>query len=543
MLVEGVTKFDQDVRKNLHISIKDQSLKKFFSSLINDPRIIMVKFADRLHNMQTIYHLKPSTQIRIAKETEEFYVPLASAVNEWTFKRKFSDLCFKTLMPNEYYDFECCLSNYIKENSCLTHNIKKVLLEESEIMEVSKGMMYIQNFLPYELKKYSHKSCLANQHLFRLIILSEDSISSYLLLGLLHNIFPPVKGKINDYVAKPKINTYQALHTQIIFQGKQLECIIQLEKHGIEEKNRLFKNKIKKKQENFYSIVQNDMLQLKLINLIEKIENSTVFLHNLKHDVLAKNIVVYDKNGNSYDLPKGSSMVDMFFASEKPWKTNKVPKYGLLNSEKVPMRIALNEDDVVEFKKEAEVLIISPILLQYTKTTHARHIIHTYLSNLNTQEIKKLVDEYIFYNMKRFGCKLKSLTFIKSFLIRKKLNHIEFFSQGDSCIAGLLREICFQYPLDSSCIELTVVNDKNRMGFVQDILQKLQEKHFDIQKISGTSPKNNTNKGVLKITLNINDLVDKSTFSLLIFLLNELEQIRGVDKVKFSILKSLPYEG
>ncbi|MBT4936385.1 HD domain-containing protein [Candidatus Peregrinibacteria bacterium] len=271
VLVEGVTKFDKDVKKNLKVSVKDQSLKKFFSSVTSDPRIIFIKFADRLHNMQTISFLKQNSQMNIAKETQDFYVPLASAVNAWSFKKELENLSCKVLNPNEYYHFEHCLEDSKSSENNITEELSSILLRQDKIIKNCKSKFIIEDFLPYELKKYSQKFKLKNRHFYRIIFSVDEAMTCYLLLGLLHDFFPPMQGEIKDYIAKPKVNEYQAIHTQVIYQGKQLECIIQLN-----QKTSSLKHEIEERQEKKFSSSIGHILQYKLLDLVKKTENSSL---------------------------------------------------------------------------------------------------------------------------------------------------------------------------------------------------------------------------------------------------------------------------
>lgn len=320
-LVEGITKLSKVHYRNDMEERQIESLKKMFIHSAKDPRIILIKLADRLHNMRTMNAIaKPEKRERIARETLEILVPIANLLGTWELKNQLEDYCFKILHPEEFDEISTLVHRTeIKKKNILKKTLNKVtsLLETSGVKVSATEGRQKNVYSIYKKMLRTGKSFHEIHDLIGVRIIVEDVGSCYQTLGILHQAFTPKIGRLKDYIAIPKNNGYQSIHTTVFglagviteFQVRTLDMHLENE-YGIaahyfysEKKQKIMQKKFAKK----YAWVQ------EILEMQRDIPNNKKFLEHLKLDVFEDRIFVFTPKGDVIDLPAGSNCIDFAY--------------------------------------------------------------------------------------------------------------------------------------------------------------------------------------------------------------------------------------
>jgi GTP pyrophosphokinase len=320
-LVDGITKLSKVHYRNDMEARQIESLKKLFIHSAQDPRIIIIKLADRLHNMQTIDAVpKPEKRVRIARETLEIYVPIANLLGIWEIKNQLEDACFHILLPREYTEMTRLVEASDKERESVR---KKTLQAVTRLLNLKKvPFVAIEGrqknlYSIYKKMLRSGKSFHEIYDLLGVRIVVDDVGTCYQTLGVLHQHFTPKIGRLKDYIAIPKSNGYQSIHTTVFglngivteFQIRTQEMHLENE-YGIaahyfysNKKQTTLKKDVKKK----YKWVQ------KILDLQRNISSNRKFLEHLKLDIFEDRIFVFTPKGDVVDLPRGANVIDLAY--------------------------------------------------------------------------------------------------------------------------------------------------------------------------------------------------------------------------------------
>jgi (p)ppGpp synthetase, RelA/SpoT family len=314
-IVEGVTKIGKYKFKDVG-SERAENYRKLLLATAKDLRVLLVKLADRLHNMRTLQHLPKEKQIRIAKETLEIYVPLANRLGIWRIKTELEDLCFMFLYPKEYEK----VKEFIKENKeKLEEYLKKLFIpklkEALKTHNVNAEITYRPKHLYGIWQKTIRKGIrLEDVHdILGVRVIVNTVEECYLVLGIIHNTFTPIPGKFDDYISLPKPNLYQSLHTAVIGpKGKVVEVQIRTwEMHERAEKgiaaHWAYKEAINLKDNTVYSWLKG------LVESLKGSKNPQEVLENIKLELFSEEVFVFTPKGDLIVLPKGATPVDFAY--------------------------------------------------------------------------------------------------------------------------------------------------------------------------------------------------------------------------------------
>jgi GTP pyrophosphokinase len=320
-LVDGITKLSKVHYRNDMESRQIESLKKLFIHSAQDPRIILIKLADRLHNMQTIHAVpKPEKRERIARETLEIYVPIANLLGIWEIKNQLEDACFRILLPREYTEMTRLVEASEKERESVRRKTIQAttrLLRSKHIAFLSIQGRQKNLYGIYKKMLRTGKSFHEIYDLLGIRIIVDDVGTCYQTLGVLHQHFTPKIGRLKDYIAIPKSNGYQSIHTTVFglngtvteFQIRTQEMHLENE-YGIaahyfysNKKQNTLKKDVKKK----YKWVQ------KILDLQRNISSNRKFLEHLKLDIFEDRIFVFTPKGDVVDLPLGANVIDLAY--------------------------------------------------------------------------------------------------------------------------------------------------------------------------------------------------------------------------------------
>lgn len=362
-MVDGLTKI-VEIREHEFISSSDDTDAKIISSAltfrkmliasIDDVRVLVVKLCDRLHNMLTLKVLPANKQRRIAEETLVVYVPIANRLGISTIKNTLEDLAFYYIYPNEYNKID----NYLKEQQHamqLTFNTfistTKNLLEKNGY-DLNKIKIYSRIKHHYSIYlKMQRKGITIDEvlDLFAIRILVEDDIDCYKVLGFMHLEFKPLISRFKDYVATPKENGYQTIHTTIFYNSKIYEIQIRsFEMNKIAEFGVAAHWKYKSGAKSATNL--NWLKSLEFSN-----ENIEEFYQETKDNLYTQEIIVYSPKGEVYTLPVGSTAYDFAFAVHSNIGKKAISCY--INKIKKPLLTELKSTDIVSIELSDEVMV------------------------------------------------------------------------------------------------------------------------------------------------------------------------------------------
>lgn len=322
-LVDGITKLSKVHYRNDMEERQIESLKKLFLHSAKDPRIILVKLADRLHNMQTIDAIpNPLKRERIARETLEIFVPIANLLGIWELKNQLEDLCFHVLAPKEYEEIEQLVrTSIMQKENVLKKTTRKVetLLRAKKIADFELKGRQKNLYSIYRKMLRSGKSFHEIYDLLGIRILVPDVGACYQVLGILHQNFTPKIGRLKDYIAIPKANGYQSIHTTVFgldgviteFQIRTYDMHLENEygiaAHYFYAKSNKKQAEVRKKFVKKYEWVK------QILDMQRNISNNKQFMENLKLDIFEDRIFVFTPKGDVIDLPLGSTVLDFAY--------------------------------------------------------------------------------------------------------------------------------------------------------------------------------------------------------------------------------------
>lgn len=349
-LVDGVTKIGQMNFRN-SFEKQGENIRKMIVSMGKDVRVVLVKLADRLHNMRTLNHMPYEKQNRIAKETLEIYCPLAGRIGISALKIELEDLCFRYSFPDKYYELvqliektEVDTDRYIEE---VKRNVSEVLaksnIKEYKIYGRSKHLWSVYRKMTSRNLDYDQ---IYDVLAFRIIV--SNVVECYEVLGYIHSIWKPIPGRFKDFIAMPKSNNYQSLHTTVIGPGgDRIEIQIRTaEMHLIAEKGIAAHWNYKERGSLSGDKLQQANWLRELVSLHQQSESSDEFLETVKTDLMEKDIYVFTPRGDVKELPENSTPVDLAYAIHT--NLGNTCTGARVNGRMVPLKHALQNGDRVE---------------------------------------------------------------------------------------------------------------------------------------------------------------------------------------------------
>lgn len=350
-LVKGVTKLSK-----FSFSSREQrqaeNFRKMFLAMADDIRVILLKLADRLHNMRTLTFMTPEKQKEIAKETMEIFSPLANRLGMNVLKGELDDLSLFYLHPEKYKEISELLvkgKNEFEDGINLTIKKLKELLEmdniKSDVYGRAKNYYSIYNKMVLQNKSFQE---LYDISAVRVIVDTEKEC--YEVLGIIHSAFKPIPGRFKDYIAMPKSNLYRSLHTTVIGPtGKPVEIQIRTnEMHQVNEFGIAAHWKYKESGSNKqYSEMDRKFSWLrKLVEFQQDVKDAQEYVDSVKLDLFRDEVFVFSPKGDVYDLPSGAVPID--FAYRVHTQVGNTCIGALVNGKMVPINTPLKSGDIVE---------------------------------------------------------------------------------------------------------------------------------------------------------------------------------------------------
>jgi guanosine-3',5'-bis(diphosphate) 3'-pyrophosphohydrolase len=440
-LVDGVTKLSQYSPANTQEDKQAENFRKMVVAMSKDIRVLLVKLADRIHNMRTLDHMKPEKQERIARETLDIYAPLANRLGIGWLKSELEDLSFKYLDPAEYEGLTSKIQSRVKEREQFVQEVVDLLrgrLEEAKISADIYGRIKHVYSLAKKMKEQELGFDQVND-LIAFRVLVDTLAQCYESLGLVHAIWKPVPGKFKDYVAIPKPNGYQSLHTTVIGpHGERIEVQIRTrEMHSIAEKGVAAHWAYKERGPDgkVSELSPQDAKQFgwlrRLVEWQRDLSDPREFLETVKVDLFSEETFVFTPKGDLRSLPRGSTPID--FAYQVHSEIGDRCVGAKVNGKLVPLRYQLKNGDTVEIMTSPH-SHPSKDWLSFVKTSRAQARIRVFLRQAEHARSLEIGREIAEKELRRFGLTFNKLE--KHGEIEKAA-HTLGYRIGDDLIAAL----------------------------------------------------------------------------------------------------------
>lgn len=389
-LVNGITKLGKI--KYRGIERYAENLKKMFVAMSDDIRVIFIKFADRIHNLQTLSFLPEEKQIRIANESLEIYASIANRLGMGIIKSELEDLAFPYIFPKEYKWLKSILPKKHKAKEkvlvAVKENIERQLIENDipiKLISIHGRTKHLFSLYKKLMRPDVNKDISKIYDLIALRIIVPNVADCYSALGVIHKTYKPMPGRIKDYIAQPKPNGYQSLHTTVFAdKGEIIEIQVRTIKmheeaefgvaahwHYKDEKEKINKKNIKWINE--------------LVKWQKKINDSEQFIKTIKMDIFQNRIFVFTPQGDVIDLPDESTAIDFAYHVHS-WLGNKCVG-ARVNDQMVSLDHILKSGDIVEIITDKNRKGPSPDWLDKVKTSMAKNKIKAALNKIKNKPI------------------------------------------------------------------------------------------------------------------------------------------------------------
>ncbi|MCG6874624.1 MAG: bifunctional (p)ppGpp synthetase/guanosine-3',5'-bis(diphosphate) 3'-pyrophosphohydrolase [Betaproteobacteria bacterium] len=386
-LVDGVSKLDR-IEFQTALDAQAENFRKMLLAMARDVRVILIKLADRLHNMRTLEAVSAAQRTRVARETLEIYAPIANRLGLDSLYRELQELAFKYLYPLRYATLakavKAARGNRREVVGKVVDSIRQKLADSGIEAMVTGREKHIFSIYKKMVEKHLSFSEVLDIYGYRVVV--NDVPSCYIALGALHALYKPVPGKFKDYVAIPKGNGYQSLHTSLIGPyGMPLEVQIRTwDMHRIAETGVASHWVYKDDQGTLFEVQQRTHRWLQsLVEIQDTSGDPAEFLEHIKVDLFPDEVYVFTPAGEIKSLPRGATPVDFAYAVHTDIGNRCVA--AKVNYELVPLRTELKNGDQVEVITATHANP-NPAWLSYVKTGKARSQIRHFLKTMQFEE-------------------------------------------------------------------------------------------------------------------------------------------------------------
>ncbi len=385
-LVEGVTKI-----KSINLTPgqnRAETFRKIILATMKDIRVILIKLADRLHNMRTLKYQAKETQLKISKDTLEVYVPIAYKLGMYKLKSELEDLSFKYLQPEVYQDLKRKIARKKEERDedvrLVASEIKESLFKKGMSVEVQGRAKHFYSI--YKKMMTKNLSFDEIRDLYAVRIITDTPDNCYRILGIIHSIWRPLPGSFHDYIANPKPNMYQSIHTEVMIEDRPVEIQIRtFNMHFVAEEGIAahWRYKGTDRDKRF----DRSISWLKQILDWTRTKDAKEFIETFKIDLFKDEIFVFTPKGDPILLPEKSTPIDFAYAVHTDIGNH--CERAKVNGQVVPLDSILQPGDIVDIMTSKK---ISPSRnwLVFVKTNNARSNIRQAL-NLTLEKRKEVI--------------------------------------------------------------------------------------------------------------------------------------------------------
>lgn len=473
-LVDSVTKIQRmKLSKRYSENFEAEDHKKIFLGMAKDIRVIIIKLADRLHNMRTLQYLAPDRQIALSKETMEVFAPIADRLGMNTIKSELQDIALSYLEPEKYQEIKGLIESRIKNREKDLIQLQKRIadmLYEKHIPMLGIESRYKSIYSVYRKMYIKGRQFDQIYDIMALRIITETEINCYEILGFIHQMYKPMLNRFKDYIAMPKPNMYQSLHTTIIT-GEGLYFEVQIRTKEMDEiaESGIAAHWRYKEGVNYNAQKEQKEISEKLhwmkdfVNMSSELSSDAKsYMESLKHDIFEANVYVFTPKGKVVDLPNGSTPLD--FAYKIHTKVFESAVGALVNNALVPLSTILKTGDIVEIKTSKASTGPNEGWLKLVCTNGAKNYIRKFLADKNADAMRddkiqkgrnSIIDAF-----KDRGIEEKeALELVSS---QKVLNNYGFDNLDD-----LLIGVANRNPAASNIIEFLNIKKKVNLNFAK----------------------------------------------------------------------------
>ena len=408
-LVDGVTKLD---KVQFGDAAEAETIRKMVVAMARDPRVLVIKLADRLHNMRTLRWLKPEKQERIARQTLEIFAPLAHRLGMNTLKWELEDLAFATLYPKRYDEIVRLVAERApSRDTQLAEVVDRIDgdLRAAKIRATVTGRPK-HYYSIYQKMIVRGRDFADIYDLVGIRVLVDDVRDCYAALGTVHALWSPVPGRFKDYIAMPKFNMYQSLHTTVIGpQGKPVELQIRTEEMHRRAEYGIAAHWKYKEGGPPTPVKGDDMAWLRqLLDWQKEAADPGEFMDSLRFDLHSTEVFVFTPKGDVLSLPTGSTPVDFAYAVHTEVGHRCIG--ARVNGRLVPLESPLDNGDVVEiFTSKAETAHPSQDWLQFVQSPRARNKIKQWFAKERREDAVDAGKEALTRAVRKHGLPLQRL--------------------------------------------------------------------------------------------------------------------------------------
>ena len=398
-LVEGVTKIGR-LAFNDDKEYEAANHRKIFIAMAKDVRVIIIKLVDRLHNMRTLEYTSKESQVRKASETLQVYCPIAHRLGFGDIKNELEDLCFYYLDPVHYHEVASLVEAKKRERQRM---VDKMIAEISELLNEHnfKFRIFGRSKHLYSIyKKMTTKNKRFDEifDLYAIRIVTQTELNCYEILGYIHAKYRPMPGRLKDYIAMPKVNMYQSIHTTILdADGNIFEVQIRTEEmdsiaeqgiaaHWSYKEGRLYNSEKEQKEIENKLSWYHDMIAMMDES---ELEHPSEMLNTIQKDIFEANIYVMSPKGRVIELPNGATPLDFAYRIHTEVGHNAIG--SIVNGALVPLNTQLKTGDIVQIRTSKQATGPSEDWLKIVKTSHAKNKIKNYLIKVEEEKRKEVM--------------------------------------------------------------------------------------------------------------------------------------------------------